>query len=304
MMKKLYLSLLAISIAFASGASAQVAVAPQHAPSAYWLVPISQAQAPPVVPWHAPPVAPEANGTLPYWWRVTSTTQEDNLDRLVASATTLGEIRALLSNAARLELIRRDPLLTAFIRERIAAPSLDASSGLNTAYRVWLAETLLGYGDRIGPTDHIPSFALLPAVSAPSWPAIWRRSFAPYLGMTSGFAVTRALSGHSHGSHGAHVHLRARAAANATILARLPEGEQVQILATHGGWTQVRTRGGLVGHITSAELTGLTEPALAPYRGAESIIHWQRTEKPDGHYSAYGWVQSPWTQERESRGGH
>jgi hypothetical protein len=122
--------------------------------------------------------------------------------------------------------------------------------------------------------------------------------------MTSGFAVTRALSGHSHGSHGAHVHLRARAAANATILARLPEGEQVQILATHGGWTQVRTRGGLVGHITSAELTGLTEPALAPYRGAESIIHWQRTEKPDGHYSAYGWVQSPWTQERESRGGH
>jgi hypothetical protein len=123
MMKKLYLSLLAISIAFASGASAQVAVAPQHAPSAYWLVPISQAQAPPVVPWHAPPVAPEANGTLPYWWRVTSTTQEDNLDRLVASATTLGEIRALLSNAARLELIRRDPLLTAFIRERIAAPA-------------------------------------------------------------------------------------------------------------------------------------------------------------------------------------
>lgn len=223
---------------------------------------------------------------------------QGEIDRLLAAAETSEEVRIILSRYDRWKQIGSDVVLKQFLRERFTAPELEASTRLTREYRSWLVETLIDRGEMIDQSGIVPNFRLQPAVQAPSWRAIWNRSFAPYLSESSPDAVAHVVT-HGH----EHAHLRVSASTNASVAARLLPGTQITVLSSEGDWVRVSISGGPTsespsGYLLASEVARSTSDGGERYTGPESIVFWQKMPYGtwDGHDSPFGWVYPPYTQ--------
>jgi hypothetical protein len=265
------------------GASQTIMMVPvvvSGAPLPYYPVTgVSTIQAQPIVTAAAP-------GTVQF-----SSMSQGEIDRLLAAAETSEEVRIVLSRYDRWAQVKADPTLKQFLRERFTAPELAAGTTLTREYRAWLVETLIERGTMIDQAGVIPNFRLLPAVQAPSWTAIWNRSFAPYLQVAKVAGSARvATFGHPH------AHLRAAPFVRSAILARFVAGTEVTVLGHEGGWVRV-SAAGMTGYLLSTEVTRSGERNV-PYSGPESVIHYQNMPSGiwEGYDTPYGWVYPAYTQ--------
>jgi len=214
---------------------------------------------------------------------LTRTQVVSEADRLAAALETTDELRKLLSDPDWNRPLLVDELTVRFLRERFVASPDAASRGLSPAYLEWCFSTVCLFADRIRPDANLPDFKLAASASVPSWPLIWKRSFAPYYGAATvqpGAAVTKTAT-----------RVRLTRTHGSRLIGTIPPGTRVTLIEEVGASCFVET-GRIAGFVDASALS-ITAAATAAGTG-EGYRFTQDVASPDlgGWMSPWGWNYS------------